>query len=72
MYKRILVAIDDSKMAEGTLREAFALATTHRAQVRVVHAVESPYACPDSWYTGIGTELEALRETWPPNKERVR
>jgi nucleotide-binding universal stress UspA family protein len=36
MYKRILVAIDDSKMAEGALREALALAKTHAAQVRVV------------------------------------
>ena len=42
MYKRILVAIDDSQMAEGALQEALALAKLHGAQVRVVHAVESP------------------------------
>jgi nucleotide-binding universal stress UspA family protein len=64
MYKRILVAVDDSKMAEGALREALALAKTQGAQVRVVHAVESPYAYPESWYTEIRTDLEALREIW--------
>ncbi len=64
MYKRILVAIDDSKMAEGVLREALALAKAHTAQVRIVHAVDSPYAYPESWYTEIRTDLEALREIW--------
>ena len=34
MYQRILVAVDDSKMAQGILR-APARATTHRAHVRV-------------------------------------
>jgi nucleotide-binding universal stress UspA family protein len=34
LYKRILVAVDDSKMAEGALREALALAKAHAAQVR--------------------------------------
>jgi nucleotide-binding universal stress UspA family protein len=71
MYKRILVAIDDSKMAEGALREALALAKTHAAQVRVVHAVESPYAYPESWYTGVGADLESLREIWRQAGRRV-
>ena len=26
--------------------------------------MDSPYAYPESWYTGVGTELEALREIW--------
>jgi nucleotide-binding universal stress UspA family protein len=64
MYKRILVAIDDSKMGEDVLREALALAKTHASQVRVVHAVESPYAYPESWYTEVRTDLEVLRQMW--------
>lgn len=56
MYKRILVAVDDSKMAEGALREALTLAKAHAAQVRVVHAVESPYAYPETWYTEVRTD----------------
>jgi nucleotide-binding universal stress UspA family protein len=41
-----------------------ALAKAHAAQVRVVHAVESPYAYPESWYTEVRTDLEPLRELW--------
>jgi nucleotide-binding universal stress UspA family protein len=62
MYKRILVAVDDSKMAEDVLREALALAKAHAAEVRIVH--ESPYTYPESWYTEVRTDLEALRQIW--------
>ena len=71
MYKRILVAIDDSKMAEGALQEALALAKLHGTQVRVVHAVESPYAYPDTWYGEAQVDLEALREIWRQAGRRV-
>jgi nucleotide-binding universal stress UspA family protein len=64
MYKRILVAIDDSRMAEAALREALDLAKVHGAAVRVVHVIESPYAYPESWYTEVQTDLEALRRLW--------
>jgi nucleotide-binding universal stress UspA family protein len=64
MYKRILVAIDDSQMAEAALRDALELARAHAAVVRVVHVVESPYAYPESWYTEVHTDLEALRRLW--------
>jgi nucleotide-binding universal stress UspA family protein len=64
MYKRILVAVDDSKPAEGALREALELAKIASAELRVIHAVESPYAYPESWYTDVHTDLEALRRIW--------
>lgn len=64
MYKRILVAIDDSRMAEAALREALGLAKAHGADVRVVHVIESPYAYPESWYTEVHTDLEALQRIW--------
>jgi nucleotide-binding universal stress UspA family protein len=64
MYTRILVAIDDSKMAESALRAALDLARGHAVEIRVVHAVESPYAYPESWYAEVQTDLEALRRIW--------
>jgi nucleotide-binding universal stress UspA family protein len=33
--------------------------------------VESPYAYSESWYTGVGTDLEALREIWRQAGHRV-
>jgi nucleotide-binding universal stress UspA family protein len=71
MYKRILVAVDDSKLAEDTLREALGLAKVHSAQVRVVHAIESPYAYPESWYTEGREDLERLRRIWRRAGQRV-
>jgi nucleotide-binding universal stress UspA family protein len=51
MYKRILGAVDDSKMAEGTLREALALAKAHPAPGRERserwHLSEVPARLPD-------------------------
>jgi nucleotide-binding universal stress UspA family protein len=64
MYKRILVAVDDSKPAEGALREALELAKIASAELRVIHAVESPYAYPESWYTEVREDLESLRRVW--------
>jgi nucleotide-binding universal stress UspA family protein len=71
MYKRIFVAIDDSKPAEGALRDALELAKTHAAEVRVVHAIESPYAYPESWYTEGPEDLERLRRIWRQAGQRV-
>jgi nucleotide-binding universal stress UspA family protein len=64
MYKRILVAIDDSRMAQAALREALELAKAQAADVRIVHVIESPYGYPESWYTDVHTDLEALRRIW--------
>jgi nucleotide-binding universal stress UspA family protein len=64
MYRRILVAIDDSPLAERVLGHALDLARGHGAQVRAVHAVESPYAYPETWYAEIRADLETMRRIW--------
>ena len=64
MYKRILVAIDESQMAEAALGQALELAKAQAASVRIVHVIESPYAYPESWYTEVRADLEALRRVW--------
>ena len=64
MYKRILVAIDESQMAEAALGQALELAKAQAASVRIVHVIESPYAYPESWYTEVHADLEALRRVW--------
>jgi nucleotide-binding universal stress UspA family protein len=71
MYKRILVAVDDSTLAEAALQEALGLAKAHSAQVRVVHAVESPYTYPESWYAEGREDLERLRQIWRQAGQRV-
>jgi nucleotide-binding universal stress UspA family protein len=40
--------------------------------VRIVHAVESPYTYPESWYTEVRTDLEAPRQVWRQARLRVR
>jgi len=40
MFKRILVAVDGSDTAEQALQEAIKLAREHKAQLRIVHAVD--------------------------------
>jgi nucleotide-binding universal stress UspA family protein len=64
MHKRILVAIDDSQMAEAVLGEALDLAKAQAAALRIVHVIESPYAYPESWYTEVHADLEALQRVW--------
>jgi len=56
MYKRILVAFDDSDVAERALREALMLGQDGRAAVRVVHAVDVMFpATTDMVYVDLET-----------------
>jgi nucleotide-binding universal stress UspA family protein len=56
MYKRILVAFDDSDVAERALREALMLAKDGQATVRVVHAVDVMFpATTDMVYVDLET-----------------
>lgn len=41
MFKRIVVAVDGSDTAQQALQEAIKLAQEHKAQLRIVHAVDS-------------------------------
>lgn len=40
MYKRILVAVDGSKISNLALKEAIKLAKDHRASLRLIHVVD--------------------------------
>ena len=56
MYKRILVAFDDSDVAERALREALMLGQDTRAAIRVVHAVDVMFpATTDMVYVDLET-----------------
>lgn len=48
MYKRILVAVDGSATSERALHEGIALATAHRARLRLVHVVDELTAAGDT------------------------
>jgi nucleotide-binding universal stress UspA family protein len=59
MYKRILVAFDESRVAERALHEALMLAKDGESAVRVVHAVDVMFpATTDMVYV----DLETYRE----------
>jgi nucleotide-binding universal stress UspA family protein len=68
MYKRILVAFDDSDVAGRALREALMLGQDGRATVRVVHAVDVMFpATTDMVYVDLETyrqdRVQAGQET---------
>lgn len=60
MYERILVAVDGSETSQRALSEAVALATVHRAQVRIVHVVDiASLYLGEAYYAGTD-RLEAV------------
>ncbi|MBA4141681.1 MAG: universal stress protein [Nitrosospira sp.] len=40
MYKKVMVAIDDSEISRGALQEAVQIATAYGARLSIVHAVQ--------------------------------
>lgn len=71
MYRRILVGVDGSTASLGALQEAIDLARDGRAELRIIHVVESPYTYPDVLYGQGSVDLEALRQTWRHAGQRV-
>jgi nucleotide-binding universal stress UspA family protein len=64
MYTRILVATDGSKTAALAVGEACRLAQGTAARVRIVHAVDSPYAYADAWYLAGAVDVDAVDRAW--------
>jgi len=64
MYRRILVAVDGSETSNLALEHALQLAKDQRAQVRIVHAVESLHqlvALSGGTFFDIDELLDSLR-----------
>ncbi len=58
MYKRILVAVDDTAASQRALREALDLAADQRAEIDIVHVVDlTPYGTPE-----VGVPLSVYEE----------
>jgi len=61
MSRRILVAVDGSKVSEAALKSALDLAKAWSAPVRVLHVIDSPYTYPEALSGELSTDVEALR-----------
>jgi nucleotide-binding universal stress UspA family protein len=58
VYKRILVAVDDTAASQRALREALDLAADQRAEIDIVHVVDlTPYGTPE-----VGVPLSVYEE----------
>jgi len=64
MSRRILVAVDGSKVSEAALKSALDLAKAWSAPVRVLHVIDSPYTYPEALYGELSTDVEALQRAW--------
>jgi len=59
MYRRILIAVDDSACSASALRHGVALATEQGAEIRIVHVLDTRVL-----YTYEGFDVEPIIENW--------
>jgi len=59
MYRRILIAVDDSTCSNTALQHGLRLAAEQGAETRIVHVLDTRV-----FYTSEGFDVEPILETW--------
>lgn len=67
MYKKILIAVDDSDISKQALREAIHLVKDQHAILRIIHVVDEYYVD----YVGLGIDYNRLEASYKGYGQKI-